>query len=284
MQWELWERKKAVKRTYRDGLNRVRKGNETMHFNMLRDAKNVDDNTNCWSIWNKNVNEVSRHVNCSDDFAKQFCSNFVAKNNDEKVNIVKFLAKLTGENDCKMLDMFDVENTEKAVNDMSLSVALDCEKLCIIHLLDAHPAVISCLPRLYKVIVMHEYVPERFGLSVINPIVKNSMKSINDISNYRPISIMLIINKVFEKCIGYVLEPYFVFHDNQFGFVSNGGCGRALFAFKNVVDYFTDRKSKMFCCSLGISKAFDRINHFALLRSMFKKGIPTNINKIFAYW
>ena len=31
--------------------------------------------------------------------------------------------------------------------------------------------------------------------------------------------IMPIISKVFEKFIGYVLEPYFVFHDNQFGFV-----------------------------------------------------------------
>ena len=41
MQGELWERKKAVKRAYKDGLNRVRKGNETMLFNMLRSAKNA---------------------------------------------------------------------------------------------------------------------------------------------------------------------------------------------------------------------------------------------------
>ena len=43
MQGELWERKKAVKRAYRDALNRVRKGNETMRFNMLRDAKYAGD-------------------------------------------------------------------------------------------------------------------------------------------------------------------------------------------------------------------------------------------------
>ena len=83
-----------------------------------------------------------------------------------------------------MLNMFDVENIGKVVNDISLSIALNCEKLCIMHLLYAHPAVISSLSRLYKAIITHEYVPERFGLSVINPIVKNSMKSVNDISNY----------------------------------------------------------------------------------------------------
>ena len=147
------------------------------------------------------------------------------------------------------------------------------------HLLYAHPVVISCLSRLYKAIVIHEYVPERFGLSVIKPIVKNSMKSVNDISNYRPISIMPIISKVFKKCIGYVLEPYFMFHDNQFGFGSNGGCGRTLLAFKNVVDYFMDCNSKVFCNSLDISKAFGRINPFALSRSMYNKSIPTNIIK-----
>ena len=152
------------------------------------------------------------------------------------------------------------------------------------HLLYTHPAVISCLSLLYKAIGIHEYVPERFGLSAINPIVKNSTKSVSDISNYRPINIMPNISKVFEIYIGYVLEPYFVFHDNQFGFVSNGGSGRVLFAFKNEVNYFTDRNSKVFCCSLDISKACDRINHFALLRSMYNKGIPTNIIKTFANW
>ena len=158
-------------------------------------------------------------------------------------------------------------------------------QLCIyLHLSYAYPAVTSCLFRLYEAIFIHEYVPERFGWSVILPIVKNSMKSVHDISNYRPISIMPTISKVFQKCIGYFSEPYFVFHNNQFGFVSNRGCGRALFVFKNVVDYFTDRNSKVFCCSLDISKAFDRINRFALLRSMFNKGISTDIIKIFANW
>ena len=37
---------------------------------------------------------------------------------------------------------------------------------------------------------------------------------------------------MFDKCIGYVLKPYFAFLDNQFEFVSNGGYGRALFAFQ----------------------------------------------------
>ena len=33
---------------------------------------------------------------------------------------------------------------------------------------------------------------------------------------------MLIIGKVFEKCIANIIEPYFVFHENQFGYAKNG--------------------------------------------------------------
>ena len=72
---------------------------------------------------------------------------------------------------------------------------------------------------------------------------------------------MLAIGKVFEKCFANIIEPYFVFHENQFGFVQNG---RALFAFRNVVGYFRERRSKVLCCSLDISEAFNRINNLAL--------------------
>ena len=98
-----------MKNAHRDGLNRVRKGNETMRFNMLHDAKNAGNNKKFWSIWNENnVNKVSNHVHSSNNFAKQFCLNFDEKNNDEKVNIDKFLEKLTGENDCNMLNMLKI--------------------------------------------------------------------------------------------------------------------------------------------------------------------------------
>ena len=83
----------------------------------------------------------------------------------------------------------------------------------------------------------HSYVPSKKGLSIVLPTLKNEAKSTNDITNYRPISIMPVISKIFEKCIANIIELYFKFSDNHYGFVNYGGCGKALFTFRHIVNY-----------------------------------------------
>jgi hypothetical protein len=68
------------------------------------------------------------------------------------------------------------------------------------------------------------------------------IKSVNDVTNYRLIiSNMAVMSKVYERRIANVIEPFFKFHDNQFGFVSNGRCAKALFPFKSVASYFRSK-------------------------------------------
>ena len=113
--------------------------------------------------------------------------------------------------------------------------------------------------------MQHSHGPSKMGLSFVLSTLKNKAKSTNDITNYRPISIMPLISKIFEKCIANIIESYFKFSDNQYGFVNYGGYGKALFTFRHVENYFRDHGSNVYCCSLYITKAFDRINHQALL-------------------
>ena len=117
---------------------------------------------------------------------------------------------------------------------------------------------------------------------MIHPIIKSNIKSIHDSSNYRLISIMLIIAKIFEACVAKIIDNKLVFHENQFGFSRNGGCGRALFAFRNIIEYFRQKNSSVYICSLDLSKAFDKINHVALLEKMHEKGISSCLIKVFA--
>ena len=86
--------------------------------------------------------------------------------------------------------------------------------------------------------LVHGFVPESFCNNVIIPIVKNRYANCNDPTNYRPISIEPICTKLFELCLVPVLEPFLCFHSNQFGFVTGGGCNKALFAFRTTVEYF----------------------------------------------
>ena len=70
-----------------------------------------------------------------------------------------------------------------------------------------------------------------FGNSVLIPVVKDKCKGLCDASNYRPISILPIIAKLFERCVEKFFDRFFKFHPNQFGFVPEGGCNKALFAY-----------------------------------------------------
>ena len=63
----------------------------------------------------------------------------------------------------------------------------------------------------------------------------NSFYAENDASNYRPVSIISIICKIFEACVLVHIESMLTSHINQFGFVQKGGCNEALFAFTSIL-------------------------------------------------
>ena len=70
----------------------------------------------------------------------------------------------------------------------------------------------------------------------------------------------------------------------QFGFVPNKCCQKALFTLETVVNYFTDRDSPVYVASLDVSKAFDRVNHFALFIKLIDLGIPLYVLNILITW
>jgi hypothetical protein len=81
-----------------------------------------------------------------------------------------------------------------------------------------------------------------------------------------------------------VFDRFFKFHPNQFGFVPEGGCNKALFAFNRTVDYFNSNGSNVYICSLDACKAFDRVNHYSLLACMLRRGVPRMLVNVFMSW
>jgi hypothetical protein len=177
-----------------------------------------------------------------------------------------------------------VSDIEVAVNKLHKTEARDCDNLTLMHILCAHPALLNLLKILFNNMLQHGVTPHRFGHSVIIPIVKDASKPLIDANNYRPISIIPIVAKVFESCLSSLLEDKFQFHPNQFGFVSQGGCSKALFSFKSCVDYFIEGKSNVFFASLDATKAFDRLNHFCIFSCLIEIGFPISVVKLFMSW
>lgn len=107
----------------------------------------------------------------------------------------------------------------------------------------------------------------------IVPIFKNGRK--NDIQNYRPISIISIIPKVFELLIYPNLYSHLKNHivSNQHGFFQGRSTHSNLVAFaENVIEH-VDRRIQVDAVYTDFSKAFDKVDHQLLIQKLEKFGI-----------
>jgi hypothetical protein len=79
-------------------------------------------------------------------------------------------------------------------------------------------------------------------------------------------------------------SKHFQTSERQFGYKNKVGCTSAIFAVRNVIDYFVDNDSTVNVCCLDISKAFDRINHYALFIKLMQKGFPSKLILLLKHW
>ena len=106
----------------------------------------------------------------------------------------------------------------------------------------------------------------------------------NDVENYRAITLIPIISKVFEHVVLVLCEHHLYSDELQFGFKKNVGCADAVFALRTLVSYFNARGSTVFVAALDISKAFDSVAHDKLFRALSSRGVPDAIIEILRNW
>ena len=117
--------------------------------------------------------------------------------------------------------------------------------------------------------------PDLLKIAKVNPIFKKDDP--NEISNYRPISLLPSISKVLEKIVYNRLHKFITKHNilnsNQYGFRKNYSTDLALIQIYDKITGAIANKEHVVGIFCDLSKAFDTLNHAILLSKLSHYGI-----------
>ena len=161
-----------------------------------------------------------------------------------------------------------LKNKKCAINEISVHIIKENSHL-----------IAPALKILFNQSISSGVFPAKLKKATVIPLHKSDSKL--DKNNYRPISLLSIFSKIFEKLMLKPLSKYLndfnIIHPSQYGFQANKSTHLALKKFSEFLYRNLDESKHVLSIFIDYSKAFDTVSHSILLKKLNHYGIRGSI-------
>ena len=148
----------------------------------------------------------------------------------------------------------------------------------------ARQTISHTLAELMNLSISTGIYPLKLKHAIVTPIYKAADET--DPNNYRPISLLSVFNRIFEKLMYKRLKSFInkndIFFTSQYGFRENCSTQHAILDILSKIQNNIDKR--LYSCGIFIDlkKAFDTVDHSILLHKLHHYGIRGIINDWFS--
>ena len=151
------------------------------------------------------------------------------------------------------------------------------------YLKNSPDSVICLIVDLFNLVLKSGVVPTDWCKGIIFPLYKNK-GSASDPNNYRGITLLSVVGKLFTSCLNYRLNLYVenvgLLGEEQAGFRSNYSTTDHIFTLNSLVQLYLKNKKRLYCAFIDYAKAFDTINRTSLWSKLIASEINGNVIRV----
>ena len=244
------------------------------------DGKRVDDENDVLDIWQKHYEDLytPSDLPSYDDEFKAFV---------EKSLQTYCLDSTQCKND-PLDNPFEFVEVQSVIQKLPNGKVGGVDDLTYEHLKYGGNCLTEFLVNIFNEIRVEECVPNKWTMGSIISILKSGKRNKLNKGNYRGITLLNVLGKVFERLFLDRWTPHFnslgIPNQFQFAYQNEKSCVLSSFALQESIFYNLERGSKVHCCFLDSSKAFDTVWLDGLFYKLYNNGMKGKSWRILRDW